>query len=72
MPVQPISIYERIRSDISQPYYVEQFPNDGQRFVAWYLRNIASMQNHGGWRISNVALVSAQCRLLRMMFHLMI
>ena len=40
MPVQPISIYERIRSDISQPYYVEQFPNDGQRFVAWYLRNI--------------------------------
>ncbi|MBR3245607.1 MAG: AIPR family protein [Parasporobacterium sp.] len=33
-------MYERIRSDISQPYYVEQFPNDGQRFVAWYLRNI--------------------------------
>lgn len=40
MPAQPISIYERVKADISQPYYVEQYPNDGQRFVAWYLRNI--------------------------------
>ena len=35
-----MSIYEKIKSDIAQPYYIEQFPNDGPRFVAWYLRNI--------------------------------
>lgn len=23
-----------------QDYYVQNFPNDGQKFVAWYLRNI--------------------------------
>lgn len=37
---EPMSIYERIKADIVQPYYVDNFPNDGQRFVAWYLRNI--------------------------------
>jgi hypothetical protein len=26
--------------DIKQPYYQQQYTNDGQRFVAWYLRNI--------------------------------
>lgn len=31
---------EQIRRDISQNYYQDNFPNDGQRFVAWYLRNI--------------------------------
>lgn len=35
-----MSIYEKIKSDIAQPYYIEQYPNDGPRFVAWYLRNI--------------------------------
>jgi hypothetical protein len=30
----------KIKDEIKQPYYASQFPNDGQRFVAWYLRNI--------------------------------
>jgi hypothetical protein len=33
-------MYKQISSDISQDYYQQYFPNDGQRFVAWYLRNI--------------------------------
>src|SRR6516225_9692194 len=31
----------RIRQDILQDnYYQQNFPNDGQRFLGWYLRNI--------------------------------
>ena len=33
-------MYTQIFNDISQDYYQQNFPNDGQRFVAWYLRNI--------------------------------
>jgi hypothetical protein len=33
-------LYEKIKSDIAQSYYQQNFPNDGQRFVAWYVRNI--------------------------------
>ncbi len=33
-------MYDKITSEIKQQYYVQNFPNDGQRFVAWYLRNI--------------------------------
>ena len=33
-------MYDKIREDIQQDYYVQNFPNEGQRFVAWYLRNI--------------------------------
>ena len=33
-------MYEKIRKEIIQDYYQQNFPNDGQRFVAWYLRNI--------------------------------
>lgn len=33
-------MYEKIKKDISQPYYQQNFSHDGQRFVAWYLRNI--------------------------------
>jgi len=33
-------MYARIKQEIGQEYYVQNFPNDGQRFVAWYLRNI--------------------------------
>jgi hypothetical protein len=33
-------MYERITNEIKQPYYQQQYQNDGQRFVAWYLRNI--------------------------------
>ena len=34
------NIVEKIKSEITQEYYKQNFPNDGQRFVAWYLRNI--------------------------------
>lgn len=33
-------MYEKIKEDIKQDYYQQNFSNDGQRFVAWYLRNI--------------------------------
>ena len=36
-------MYNKIKEDITQDYYVDHFPNDGQRFVAWYLRNIHSL-----------------------------
>ena len=35
-----MKIYDKIKNDISQRYYQENFSNDGQRFVAWYLRTI--------------------------------
>jgi AIPR protein len=33
-------MFEKIKEEIKQDYYAENFPNEGQRFVAWYLRNI--------------------------------
>ena len=36
-------MYEKIKEDIAQEYYVKNYPNDGQRFVAWYLRNIHNL-----------------------------
>jgi hypothetical protein len=33
-------MYQKILDEIKQDYYVANFPNEGQRFVAWYLRNI--------------------------------
>jgi hypothetical protein len=33
-------MYQLIAKDIEQEYYQQDFPNDGQRFIAWYLRNI--------------------------------
>lgn len=33
-------MYSQITNDIAQDYYKQNFSNDGQRFVAWYLRNI--------------------------------
>ena len=33
-------MYARIKEEITQDYYQQNFPNDGQRFVAWYLKNI--------------------------------
>lgn len=33
-------IVDIINSEIKQGYYQNNFPNDGQRFVAWYMRNI--------------------------------
>lgn len=33
-------MYELIKTQITADYFQQRFPNDGQRFVAWYLRNI--------------------------------
>lgn len=34
------NILEIIKNEIAQDYYKNNFLNDGQRFVAWYMRNI--------------------------------
>lgn len=33
-------ILNKISAEIQQPYYQQNYSNDGQRFVAWYMRNI--------------------------------
>jgi hypothetical protein len=33
-------MYDKILEDIKAQYYQQQYSNEGQRFVAWYLRNI--------------------------------
>ena len=33
-------MYDLIKKQIASDYFQQRFPNDGQRFVAWYLRNI--------------------------------
>jgi hypothetical protein len=33
-------VYNKIKEEISLDYYQQNFPNDGQRFVAWYLINV--------------------------------
>lgn len=33
-------MYQQIAEDITQEYYQQNFSNDGQRFVVWYLRNV--------------------------------
>lgn len=33
-------MYNLILSNLKNEYYQNHYPNDGQRFVAWYLRNI--------------------------------
>src|SRR5450759_4255091 len=35
-----MSIYEKIQEEIKADYFQQNYPNDGQRFVAWYLFNI--------------------------------
>lgn len=35
-----MSIYEKITAEIKSDYYVQNYPNEGQRFVAWYVFNI--------------------------------
>ncbi len=34
------NILEKIEEDVKQKYYQQNFANNGQRFVAWYMRNI--------------------------------
>ena len=33
-------MFEQIKQEIKADYFQQNFANDGQRFVAWYLRNI--------------------------------
>lgn len=33
-------MFDKIKEEIKQDYYTQNFPNDGQRFVVWYLRNV--------------------------------
>jgi len=35
-----MNIYDKITEQIQEDFFRQNFPNDGQRFVAWYLRNI--------------------------------
>jgi hypothetical protein len=40
-------MYDQILREIaSDTYYANNFPNDGQRFVAWYLRRVLLMDVH--------------------------
>lgn len=39
-------MYEKIKADISNEYYLSNYPNEGQRFVAWYLRNIHNLDTY--------------------------
>lgn len=35
-----MTVYEKISEEIKADYYIQNFANNGQRFVAWYLFNI--------------------------------
>lgn len=39
-------MYSKILNDINQQYYKDNFPNEGQRFVAWYLRNVHNLDTY--------------------------
>ena len=47
-------MYEMIKKDIKNTYYQQNFSNDGQRFVAWYLINVhlrdQNETKYGGFR----------------------
>lgn len=34
------TMYDQIKKQIAADYFQQRFSNDGQRFVAWYLRNV--------------------------------
>lgn len=36
-------MYQKVLEEIGQDYYQTNYPNEGQRFVAWYLRNIHNL-----------------------------
>ena len=38
-----MEIYDQINEDIAGEYYRSNYPNNGQRFLAWYLRNIHNL-----------------------------
>ena len=35
-----MEIFNKIQEEIQQDYYQQNYSNDGQRFVSWYLRNV--------------------------------
>lgn len=37
---------EKIEKEIKNNYYMNNYPNEGQRFVAWYLRNIYNLDEN--------------------------
>ena len=37
------NVLEIIKNEITQDYYKNNFPNDGQRFIAWYRMCIREM-----------------------------
>ena len=37
---------EKIEKEINESYYQNNYSNDGQRFVAWYLRNIYNLDEN--------------------------
>lgn len=39
-------MYDKIAEEIKQPFYMQNFPNDGQRFVAWYLHRVLLLDKH--------------------------
>lgn len=39
-------MYQKILNDLNQDYYKQNYPNDGQRFIAWYLRNIHNLDTY--------------------------
>lgn len=39
-------MYNKILSEIHQEYYLKNYPNEGQRFIAWYLRNIHNLDTY--------------------------
>lgn len=36
-------MYKKIQNEIKEKYYMDNYANDGERFVAWYLRNIFNL-----------------------------
>lgn len=40
------NMYDKIAEEIKQPFYTQNFPNDGQRFVAWYLHRVLLLDKH--------------------------
>ena len=39
-------MYNKVLFELSQEYYIRNFPNNGQRFIAWYLRNIHNLDTY--------------------------
>lgn len=49
VPVTGTQLLKQIQDDIKAPYFIQNFENEGQRFVAWYLRRVMlrdSVQAH--------------------------